>query len=219
MFTGFCRETSTFLWELAFHNERPWFQEHKQEFETVLNTPFKALAADTFALLCERFPDDPFQIHVARIYRDARRLYGRGPYKENLWFTIWKDRPDEEEGPVFWFEINAATYAFGLGFWGTADQMELYRKTIDANPAAFERIVRRIERKKSFTVEGEAYKRKKGDYTGILDRWYNLKHIGLSIRKDFGEELFSEDLPEKIVERYAELIPLFRWFDNLASRS
>lgn len=33
MFTGFTKQTSEFLWELAFNNERPWFLEHKEQFE------------------------------------------------------------------------------------------------------------------------------------------------------------------------------------------
>ena len=28
---------------------------------------------------------------VSRIYRDARRLHGRGPYKDHLWFCV--ERP------------------------------------------------------------------------------------------------------------------------------
>ena len=44
MFRGFSKETSEFLWELSFNNERPWFQAHKEQFELCLNEPFKALA-------------------------------------------------------------------------------------------------------------------------------------------------------------------------------
>ena len=89
MFQGFSKETGEFLWELSFHNERPWFLAHKEQFERVLNEPFKALARDSAALLQERFPDMLIQCHISRIYRDARRLFGRGPYKDHLWFTIW----------------------------------------------------------------------------------------------------------------------------------
>ncbi|MBP3622661.1 MAG: DUF2461 family protein, partial [Oscillospiraceae bacterium] len=49
MFEGFTTQTSDFLWELAFHNERPWFLAHKEQFEQLLNRPLKALAADTAA--------------------------------------------------------------------------------------------------------------------------------------------------------------------------
>ena len=73
-FKGFTPQTGAFLWELSFHNERPWFLAHKEEFETVLNRPFRALCAQTLALMRERFPARDFDAHVSRIYRDARRL-------------------------------------------------------------------------------------------------------------------------------------------------
>ena len=51
MFTGFSDATIDFLWELRFHNERPWFLEHKQVFLDTLDRPMKALAADVTAAL------------------------------------------------------------------------------------------------------------------------------------------------------------------------
>ena len=87
-FDGFSPKTSEFLWELSFNNERTWFLAHKDEFERVLNAPFKALAEETFALMQQRYPQLDCRLHVARIYRDARRLHGRGPYKDHLWFSI-----------------------------------------------------------------------------------------------------------------------------------
>ena len=54
MFTGFSDATIDFLWELRFHNERPWFLEHKQVFLDTLDRPMKALAADVTAALAEQ---------------------------------------------------------------------------------------------------------------------------------------------------------------------
>ena len=76
MFQGFSEKTGAFLWELAFHNERPWFLRHKQEFEDEVNAPFRALAADSFALFSAKYPDFEGRVHISRIYRDARRLFG-----------------------------------------------------------------------------------------------------------------------------------------------
>ena len=72
MFTGFSDATIDFLWELRFHNERPWFLEHKQVFLDTLDQPMKALAADVTAALEQAYPDRKWYLHVARIYRDAR---------------------------------------------------------------------------------------------------------------------------------------------------
>ena len=51
MFTGFTKQAGDFMWELAFNNERPWFMEHKAQFEALVNTPMKALAADGMTMI------------------------------------------------------------------------------------------------------------------------------------------------------------------------
>ena len=146
MFSGFSEKTGAFLWDLAFNNERPWFLAHKQEFEDFVNTPFKAMAADTCAGMKKRLPDFEGLVHISRIYRDARRLFGRGPYKDHLWFTLWTSDVSKH-GPAFWFEIGPSAYRYGMGFWETSPaQMEAYRRAIDANPARFLRIVKAISR-------------------------------------------------------------------------
>ena len=94
MFTGFSDATIDFLWELRFHNERPWFLEHKQVFVDTLDRPMKALAADVTAALEQAYPQRKWYLHVARIYRDARRLHGSGPYKgEPLVYAALRQQP------------------------------------------------------------------------------------------------------------------------------
>ena len=157
MFTGFTQKSSDFFWELNFNNERPWFQEHKEEFEELINRPFKALAEDTHELMMQRFPEKDCRLHISRIYRDARRLFGRGPYKDHLWFSI-KSSDALLEGPMFWFEFGAADFSYGMGFYSaTAAHMEAFRRMVDANPACFERLAKAIDKDKRFKVTGEEY--------------------------------------------------------------
>ena len=54
MFTGFSDATIDFLWELRFHNERPWFLEHKQTFLDTLDRPMKALADEVYVAFTDR---------------------------------------------------------------------------------------------------------------------------------------------------------------------
>lgn len=211
MFNGFTQQTSDFLWELSFNNERPWFLAHKDEFEKVLNQPFKALAADTHEIMREKYPDMGLQLHVARIYRDARRLFGRGPYKDHLWFSL-KSGEIQGDGPMFWFEIGAADYSYGMGFYGASpSQMEAFRRLVDANPARFERLAASVENG-DFRVYGEEYKRPKGDRGEIINRWYNRKRIGMEHCKDFGGELFESSLPRTLVDTYSALMPMYEFF-------
>ena len=211
MFNGFSQQTSDFLWELSFHNERPWFLRHKEEFERVLNEPFKALAADTLALMRQRYPGMDFSVHVARIYRDARRLFGRGPSKDHRWFSL-KSGDILHEGPSFWFEIGAADYSYGMGFYGASPaQMEAFRRCVDANPARFARLAAAVE-ETEFQVEGEEYKRPRGDRGRLINKWYSRKRIGLECCKDFGGALFDQSLPRILADAYAQLMPMYDFF-------
>lgn len=211
MFEGFTAQTSNFFWELAFNNERPWFMAHKEEFERILNTPFKALAADTAELMEQRFPARSFRLHVSRIYRDARRLFGRGPYKDHLWFSL-KDNDILLDGPCFWFEVGAADYSYGMGFYSaTAAQMAAFRRKVDANPARFERLAKAVMRS-GFTVTGEEYARPKGHRSQIIDQWYTRKRLGLEICRDFGGDILSPELPELLVDSYEKLLPMYDFF-------
>ncbi len=211
MFQGFSPETGEFLWELSFHNERPWFLEHKEQFERVLNQPFRALAKACTEQLQARFPEMAVQCHVSRIYRDARRLFGRGPYKDHLWFTLW-DSSAGTEGPAFWFEIGAATYGYGMGFFEAAPaEMELFRRRIDANPARFTRLAGEIAAAGKYRVIGPCYARPKGQYEEPVRSWYERKWVGVEAMRDLEGEAFTAALPGILTDAYEELTPMYRF--------
>ena len=211
MFTGFTKQAGDFMWELAFNNERPWFMEHKAQFEALVNTPMKALAAETAELMRARCPERELCVHVSRIYRDARRLFGRGPYKDHLWFMIY-DETVKNAGPVFFFEFGKGEYGYGMGFYdATSAQMEAFRKMVDANPARFERLAAPIE-DSEFTVHGKKYKRKKAERGGVIGKWYNRKRIYVSCYRDFDGTGLEKDLPERLCDAFMRLMPMYDYF-------
>ena len=211
MFTGFTKQAGDFMWELAFNNERPWFMEHKAQFEELVNTPMKALAAETAELMRARCPERELTMHVSRIYRDARRLFGRGPYKDHLWFMIY-DETVKNAGPVFFFEYGKGEYGYGMGFYdATSAQMEAFRRMVDANPARFERLAEPIEGSE-FTVHGEEYKRKKAERGGVIGKWYNRKRIYVSFYRDFDGTGLEADFPQRLCDAFMRLMPMYDYF-------
>ncbi|MBR2484137.1 MAG: DUF2461 family protein, partial [Oscillospiraceae bacterium] len=88
MFQGFNEETIAFLWGVRFNNERGWFEQNKPSYINNVYEPIKALGFEVFEELRTRFPDQEMLCKVSRIYRDARRLHGRGPYKDHMWFAL-----------------------------------------------------------------------------------------------------------------------------------
>ena len=198
MFSGFSKETGEFLWELAFNNERPWFLAHKETFERVLNEPFKALARELYDEMGRLCPGEDFSVHVSRIYRDARRLFGRGPYKDHLWLTL-TPAAASDYGPAFWFQIGASDYS------------EAFRAAIAANPAAFERLVKKLSPMKGFTLHGEEFRRPKGDLGEVINPWYNRKYLDFGTDRDHDALLYSHELPRRVAEDWSRLMPLCRF--------
>ena len=212
MFSGIPEQSIDFLYRLALNNERPWFQEHKEEFLSLVDRPFRALAAETARLLDARCPKYGFGPKVSRIYRDARRLFGRGPYKDHLWFSLQRGE-NAARGPMFWFELGLQGSSHGLGFWDeTPGQAALFRKGIDADPARFERLVQGIPQQEKCRLWGEEYKRPKGERGPLLNPWYNRKSHSVGYENLFGQELFSPQLPALLADSFAGLLELYAFF-------
>ena len=211
MFSGFSDQTADFFWGLALNNNRAWFLEHKEEFEAVLNQPFRALAAETLALMQARFPAMDLQAHIARIYRDARRTYGRGPYKGELWFTL---QPGQRHplGPLFWFSIDGTSWSCGAGYWDCPpEQAAFFRAKVDAETARFEAIVRDLDARGEYHLWGDLYKRPKGERGPLLNPWYNRKHISCGYEHAYDALLYSPELPQALTETFAGLMPLYQF--------
>ena len=217
MFQGFSQGAIDFLWGIRFNNERPWFEAHKQEYQRLLAAPMKELAMQTQAAMLERFPDLPLEVRVSRIYRDARRLHGRGPYKDHLWFVMHRPK-DGGMGavPCFYFEIAPEYHSMGMGYYNAAPlTMAKFRARIDRDPAPVEKLARRLNRQKNFVLEGQQYARSKGEPGELLSPWYNRKNISITWDRNCEGSLFTPELADELLEGFAFLEPYYRYFDTL----
>ena len=80
MFQGFTPEAVEFLWVIKFNNNREWFLPRKEQFLALVDRPMRELGSEIFDAIAAAYPKQSLKLHVCRIYRDARRLFGRGPY-------------------------------------------------------------------------------------------------------------------------------------------
>ena len=216
MFTGYTDQTVDVFWGIRFNNDRAWFAEHKQEFQDAVMAPTKALAAELYDWFQADYPDLHLNLHISRIYRDARRLHGRGPYKEHLWFTI--ERPHErfESVPALYFELAPNYYSFGCGYWDAgAATMAKLRARIDNDPKPLERLARRLNKSK-FVLSGEEFKRPKGDAGKLLNPWYNRKNIAIGYDDNPEGVLFTPQLKGEVLDGFRFLMPYYQYLDTLA---
>ena len=217
MFQGFSQESVDFLWGIRLNNERSWFLEHKEEYLTLVDAPLRTLAAEVGRSMAEEFPRLGLELKVSRIYRDARRLHGRGPYKDHMWFTL--RRPGEREGaiPCFYFEIAPAYYSYGMGTYDpTPLTMAKLRARIDRDPKTMEALTRKLARQTEFALETEDYKRPRSAAPSpLLEPWYRMKSFSICHEEKLTEELFSRAIAERLKEGYGFLLPYYDYFVTL----
>jgi len=218
VFTGFDQQSIDFMWGIRFNNEKEWFLAHKEEYLQHLQTPTRELGEEIWQAMAEKFPKDSLELHVSRIYRDARRLHGQGPYKDHLWFSLRPDnRCDDWMGrPTFYFEIAPEYYSYGMGFWSPgASMMTHFRHQLDLNPEGFSKLVRQFNRQKRFELKGADYVRSKGQTDKLLAPWYQKKSISLECEKPLDDVIFSHALAEEILSGFETLMPLYRYLKNI----
>lgn len=218
MFQGYSDETIQFLWGLTFNNERSWFQAHKEEYLKSLYQPTQELGREVYDRFCAQNPDIQVNLHVTRIYRDARRVKHGGPYKDHLWLSLERPHDKDEDWhgiPALWFEVRATGYEYGMGYWGTPQDMEIYRRRILREPEKLETLIDRYESQTTFRLCGEDYKRPKGQVSEKLMPWFNKKHISLVAGNEPDDLFYSSKLADTLAEGFQSLVPFYEYFDSL----
>lgn len=219
MFTGFSQQTIDFLWGIRFNNERSWFEANKETYLNELHRPMQALADEMLEFLDGKRPKAGLVRRVTRIYRDARRNHsGRGPYKDELWFSI--EQPSEMwvDKPSFIFFLTADRWGYGLGDYALPGTMAKLRARMDRDPKPMEKLVRQLARQEEFSLELSQYKKPKAPAPSkLLEPWYKAKSFDVFHYGTPEGELFSRDLVERMKEGYTALLPWFDYFSTLAA--
>lgn len=220
MFTGFTERAQEFLWGIRMNNEREWFLAHKREFIDYVQTPMNALAEEVFRQFEAKHRKLGLEVHVSRIYRDARRLFGRGPYKDHLWLSLRPPKPDRWMlRPEFWFGLEPEGYVYGMGMYAAKPvMMELFRKEMDENPKRILTLTRKLDRHPDLKICGEEYKRPKGSVPPPLDQWYNRKAPDIECCRGWDKTLESPELVSQLAEAFDFLVPYFLYFNELCIR-
>ena len=229
-FSGFRPEAIQFLADLAMNNDRAWFQPRKAEYERLLKEPMETLVI----ALAERFEErglpllaDPKRSPF-RIYRDTRFSRDKSPYKTHLAANFpWLgdgggagERADDQlHGSGGYFNFEPGEMYIGGGMWmPEKSRLEAFRNAVVNDQ---DRVRRALEDPAFVAWFGgahshEALKRVPPGYppdhpmADVL-RWKDV----VFGRRLADEEVWSADLPDRLVEGYAAAVPVFRFLATL----
>jgi len=158
-----------FLSSLKEHNNRPWFEEHRTDYE-LARERFESFV-DGLILeygSIEDFGGVTAKDCVMRIYRDTRFSKDKSPYKTGMGATL---APGGKKSISLGYHLhlqphNETLIAGGL-YMPSPEQLARFRIAIDRDAAPFKAILKDKEFKKYFGgLEGEKLKTVPQGYSG-----------------------------------------------------
>ena len=222
MFQGYNDETFEFFMAIRFNNNTDFFHSNHDWYLRGVRGPSLALAealSPTVEAIDDSLERRPNRV-VSRINRDIRYTKDKSPYRPNRWVVLYDEKYRGTEWklhPSFYFELMPEGYTHGLGMWcATPAYLTAYRKKIDSNPAAFQRLAKKIDKDPLFHLEGEEYKKIKNESLDPLSQlWYKKKDVLMVAGGELEEIIFSPDLPQYLAEEWSRLKGMYAFLSEI----
>ena len=129
--------TFRFFRELAKHNNREWFEQHKPEFKA-LETEVKLFGEALKDQLNQHDSIDRFKLF--RIYRDVRFSKDKTPYKTHFGLTWHRTKPEYRGG--YYLHLKPDDIFLACGFWDPAPaDLKRIRQEIDLDGDEYRNII------------------------------------------------------------------------------
>jgi uncharacterized protein (TIGR02453 family) len=145
-FTGLPAEAFDFYEALAVENTRPWWAEHRGQYEEHVRAPMAALLDE----LAEEFGEG----RVYRPYRDARFSQDKTPIKDHQGGLV-----GVEDAVGYYVQVSAAGLMVAGGWYAPqGQQLARFREAIEAGHAGEVRAMLRSLERRGWTVDGRPLK-------------------------------------------------------------
>jgi uncharacterized protein (TIGR02453 family) len=215
-----------YLRQLAAHNEKPWFEAHRTEYEQEVREPMRMLIEEMlmrFRAFAPEIGGDPKR-SMFRINRDVRFSKDKSPYKTHAacWFhyrgASRKVGSEATEGSAgFYFHLEPGGKSMlGAGVWmPPRPQLNRLRDAIAEKPAVFDRMVRGLPKRFGGLHDYSTLKRMPRGYPDdhLAARW--LKYQSFTSGRSLTDaEATSARLEALLAREFEALLPLVRWVNG-----
>ena len=207
------KNTISFLKELKLNNNREWFNENKDRFNTI-RSQVKIFAQEVNDSL--NVSDNIEKIKIFRIYRDLRFSKDKTPYKKNIGMAFHRAKPELRGG--YYLEISADESFIAVGFWNpNKEDLLRIRKEIEIDGQEFKRI---INQKIIKDIWGDL----RGDEVKTSPKGFNSDHeyIDLIKKKQFifikklkEKDILDEKFQKELVNYFESIRPFFDYMSEV----
>ena len=222
---AFTAETLRFFKQLAAHNNKEWFEAHRDDYENNVREPMRDLVEELdvrFARFAPEIGGDPKR-SMFRINRDIRFSKDKSPYKTNAgcWFhhrsASRKVGSEAAEGSAgFYFHLQPGKSFIGAGVWmPPRPQLNKLRSAIAEKPEAFVRMVQSLPKRFGGVSDEGALKRMPRGYSEDHPAAKWLKYQSFTTGRSLTDaQVTSTKLPALLEREYEAMLPLVRWVNG-----
>jgi len=222
---SFTPATLRFFKQLATHNNKEWFEAHRDDYETNVREPMRELVEELdvrFARFAPEIGGDPKR-SMFRINRDIRFSKDKSPYKTNAgcWFhhrsASRKVGSEAAEGSAgFYFHLQAGESFLGGGVWmPPRPQLNKLRDAIAERPQPFIRMVQSLPKRFGSLSDENALKRMPRGYAEDHPAAKWLRYQSFTSGRSLSDaQVTSAKLPALLEREYEAMLPLVRWVNG-----
>lgn len=224
----FSSASLAFLRGLKRHNNKPWFEAHRDDYESQVRRPMRALIEEMdvrLARFAAEIMADPKR-SMFRIHRDIRFSNDKSPYKTNAgcWFyhrdgTSSLGQEAEGGGAGFYFHLEPGGCMAAGGLWmPPRPALGKLRDALAENPKAFEKAAASPAIQQRFgglSTDAMLKRMPRGfseDHPAA--RWLRFQSFTLS-RPITDLQVISARLPALIEAEFTAMLPLVRWLNGV----
>lgn len=223
----FTAASLAFLRGLARHNNKAWFEAHRDSYEQDVRGPMRALIEEVDVRLARFAPEitgDPKR-SMFRINRDIRFSKDKSPYKTHAacWFRH-RDAShnvggDAEAGSAgLYFHLQPGESFVGGGIWmPPRPSLNKIRDAIVEDHAGFRRIVENPRARRRFGAFDDEAMLKRMPRGFAEDhpaaKW--LRYQSLTIGRELSnKQVLGSRLPALLEDDFKLMMPLVRWLNR-----
>ena len=214
-FKGLHEEMYDFFWQISFQNNKSFFTENHKQYVEHVRKPLLELAAvlsDTVHDIDSGLNTYPPAV-LSRINRDIRYTKDKSPYRNHLWLGYKYN--DDRTGDSFclYAEFNRDSYGYGMGMYcPNTELMQKIRSNILLAPGEFLDLIDNSEFKRTFTIQGESYKKEKYHHESErITRWLNLKYFYFEHSSDDLKATTKPEVADEIKNAFQVLKPVYQF--------
>ena len=226
---AFTQRALRFFRELARHNEKTWFEAHREEYESEVRQPMRKLIEDLDTRFAEFAPEigGDSKRSMFRINRDIRFSKDKSPYKTHAacWFhhrnaarSVGSEADAGSAGFYFHLEPGGRSM-IGAGLWmPPRPQLNKLRDAIAKDAKGFDRMARSIPRRFGGLDDEGSLKRMPRGYPEDhpAAKWLRFQSF-TSGRTLTDAQVTNASLASLLAREYAALLPLVRWLNGALS--